>query len=110
MCQLSCHTQGHRGSGHSGATTTTLSLNVNPLTSPADSKAARFRGAALYEIKIDSNGNGLADIAYRIKFSSPTTFSDGTNSQTFTVKRVTGTAARRTEWSGTTVAIGKTSR
>jgi hypothetical protein len=92
------------------ATTTTLALNVNPLTSPADSKGARFRSAALYEIKVDSNGNGLADIAYRIKFSSPTTFSDGTNSQTFTVKRVTGTAARRTEWSGTTIAIGRTSR
>jgi hypothetical protein len=92
------------------ATTTALALNVNPLTSPADSKGARFRGAALYEIKIDSNGNGLADIAYRIKFSSLTTFSDGTNNQTFTIKRATGAAAGRTEWSGTTVAIGKTSR
>jgi uncharacterized protein DUF4331 len=92
------------------ATTTALALNVNPLTAPADTKAARFRQGALYEIKIDSNGNGLADIAYRIKFSSLQTFSDGTNNQTFTVKRATGAAARRTEWSGTTVAVGKTSR
>lgn len=92
------------------ATTTTLALNVNPLTSPADSKGARFRQAALYEIKIDTNGDARADIAYRIKFSAFTTFSDGTNSQTFTIKRATGAAAQRTEWSGATVGIGKTSR
>jgi hypothetical protein len=92
------------------AATTTLALNVNPLTSPADSKGARFRQAALYEIKIDTNGDARADIAYRIKFSGFTSFSDGTSNQTFTVKRATGFAARRTEWTGVTIAVGKTSR
>ena len=93
-----------------GPSTTTIALNVNPLTSPADSASARFRQDALYEIKVDTNGNGAADIAYRVKFSKLTRFSDGTNSQTFTIKRATGAASRRTEWSGTTVASGKTSR
>jgi hypothetical protein len=90
--------------------TTTIAVNVNPLTSPADSKGARFRQAAIYEIKIDTNGNAVADIAYRIKFSNLTRFSDGTSNQTFVIKRAIGAAARRTEWTGTTVAIGKTSR
>src|SRR5258706_5992961 len=92
------------------ATTTTLALNVNPLTSPADTDSARFRQGALYEIKIDTDGNATADIAYRVRFSGFNRFSDGSNNQTFVVKRATGAAARRTEWSGTTVAIGKTSR
>jgi len=89
---------------------TTVALNVNPLTSPADSKGARFRQTALYEIKIDTNGDARADIAYRVKFSGIKIFSDGTNNQTYTIKRATGSAARRTEWSGATVAIGKTTR
>ena len=93
-----------------GPSRTTLALNVNPLTSPADSKGARFRQPALYEIKIDTNGNAVADIAYRIKFSRLASFSDGSNNQTFVIKRATGAAAQRTEWSGTTVATGKTSR
>ena len=92
------------------ASTTTLAVNVNPLTSPADTTGARFRQTALYEIKIDTNGDAVADIAYRIKFSGFTRFSDGTNNQIFTVKRAVGLAARRTEWTGATVAVGRTSR
>ena len=92
------------------ASTTTLAVNVNPLTAPADTKGARFRQTALYEIKVDTTGDAVADIAYRIKFSNLTRFSDGTNTQAFTVKRAVGAAARRTEWTGTTVAVGRTSR
>jgi hypothetical protein len=91
------------------ASTTTLAVNVNPLTSPADTTGARFRQSALYEIKIDTNGDAVADIAYRIKFSGFTHFSDGTNNQIFTVKRTVGLAARRTEWTGAIVAVGRTS-
>lgn len=94
----------------SSPTGTAIALNVNPLTSPADSKAARFRQGALYEIKIDTNGDARADIAYRIKFNSLKHYSDGTNSQTFRVLRATGAAARRTEWSGVKVATGHTTR
>ena len=91
-------------------TGTAIVLNVNPLTSPADSEAARFRRGGLYEIKIDTNLDAKADIAYRIKFGTPTNYSDGTNRQTYRVLRATGAAARRTEWSGTEVAKGVTTR
>lgn len=89
---------------------TTFALNVNPLTAPADTAGARFRQDALYEIKIDTNGDAQADIAYRIKFSSLRTFPDGSNDQVFTVKRAAGAAAQRTEWAGDTVATGRTTR
>ena len=93
-----------------GTTSTTLALNVNPLTSPADSKAARFRQASLYEFKIDTNADAQADIAYRVRFSGLRHFSNGTVDQVYTVRRATGAAARRTEWAGTVVAIGRTTR
>lgn len=92
------------------ANRTALVLNVNPLTSPADSEGARFRQGALYEIKIDTNGDARADIAYRIKFNKLKKFGDGTNSQTYRILRATGAAARRSEWSGVQVARGTTSR
>lgn len=92
------------------ATTTTLALDVNPLTSPADAKGARFRQNALYEFRVDTNRDAQADVVYRVRFSGLRTFSDGTVDQVYTVKRATGSAARRTEWSGTTVAIGRTTR
>ena len=89
---------------------TALALNVNPLTSVPDSKGLRFKQAALYELKVDTNGDARADIAYRVKFSGLRRLSDGTNDQIFTVRRATGAAARRTEWTGTIVAIGRTTR
>ena len=51
---------------------TTLVLNVNPLTSPADSKKARFRTGTLYEFLIDTNLDAAADIAYRVRFTKQT--------------------------------------
>ena len=93
-----------------GAQSTALALNVNPLTAPADSKTTRFRADTLYEIKIDTNSDARADIAYRIRFSHLKHYGDGTVSQTFKVKRATGSAARSTSWTGATVATGTTSR
>src|SRR3982751_980250 len=61
----------------SGASMTTLVLNVDGLMTPADSKAASFRPNALYELKLDRDGNGRADLAYRVRFSAPTRNSDG---------------------------------
>ena len=53
------------GAGH-----TTLVLNVDGLLTPADSKVGRRSGRdALYEIKIDRNQDGMADLAYRVRFS-----------------------------------------
>ena len=87
---------------------TSLILNVNPLMSPGLTKVAKFRQEALYEFKIDTNGDAKADIAYRVKFSALKRYADGATYQTYIIKRATGSAANRTAWSGTTVAIGKT--
>ena len=87
---------------------TTLVVNVNPLTSPADTKTATLNSQALYQVKIDTNLNGFADIAYRIHFGNTRTLSDGAKVQDYVIKRATGAAARGDAWSGTTVAIGHT--
>ncbi|MGH2475087.1 MAG: DUF4331 family protein, partial [Candidatus Limnocylindrales bacterium] len=87
---------------------TTLVLNVNPLTSPADSKKARFRTGTLYEFLIDTNLDASADIAYRVRFTNTRTLSNGSVVQDYTIRRATGAAARRHEWSGATVGRGRT--
>jgi len=87
---------------------TTLILNVNPLTSPADTKTATLNANALYQIKLDTNLDGFADLAYRVKFSNLRTLGDGAKVQDYVIKRATGAAARMDIWSGTTVAIGHT--
>src|SRR5256886_11008158 len=54
-----------------------------------------FAPKALYELRIDTNGDAVADIAYRVRFSS---FADGP--QTATVRRVEGAQAAETGDSG----------
>ena len=92
----------------SSPSSTTLVLNVDGLLTPTDSKTATFRPSALYEIKLDRDQNGVADMAYRVRFSAPTALSDGTRSQTFIVRRAIGAAAASNEWNGAIVAIGHT--
>jgi hypothetical protein len=87
---------------------TTLIMNVNPLTSPASSKTARFATNALYQVKIDVTGDAVADIVYRVRFSDTRFASDGAVVQTYTIKRDTQAAARVDAWTGTTIAIGGT--
>jgi hypothetical protein len=60
-------------------------LNVNPL---APTLATSFCPEALYELKIDTNGDAVADIAYRVRFSDP-----AQGAQTAMVHRATGAAA-----------------
>jgi hypothetical protein len=92
----------------SGASMTTLVLNVDGLMTPADSKAASFRANALYELKLDRDGNGRADLAYRIRFSAPTRNSDGTVTQAYVVRRMVGAGAADNVWTGNVVAVGRT--
>ena len=50
-----------------------LMMNVHPsavVNSPGPSTAEPFAPEALYELKIDTNGDAVADIAYRVRFSS----------------------------------------
>jgi hypothetical protein len=57
-----------------------------------------FSPEALYEFKIDTNGDAIADIAYRVRFSSPT---GGT--QTATLSLVEGPLAAGSDGNGRTI-------
>jgi hypothetical protein len=64
------------------------SLGANP---PGPTSDDAFSTEAIYELKIDTNGDNVADIAYRVRFTSS---KDG--SQTATLRRVEGTQATGT--------------
>ena len=66
-------------------------LNVHPsfrLDSPEPTTTEPFKPGALYEIKIDTNGDAIADICYSVQFASS---EDG--KQTATVRRLQGAQA-----------------
>lgn len=68
-----------------------LILNVHPsfrLDSPEPTTLEPFAPGALYEIKIDTNGDAIADICYSVQFASS---EDG--QQTATVRRIQGLRA-----------------
>ena len=71
------------------------SVTVNP-EGPAP--AEPFAPEAIYELKVDTDGDAVADIAYRVRFSS-----SGGRSQSATVRRVEGSDAAGTGESGQTV-------
>jgi Ohr subfamily peroxiredoxin len=66
-------------------------MNVHPsavVNPPGATTREPFGPEALYELKIDTNGDAVADIAYQVRFSSS---DDG--SQTATLRRVDGAQA-----------------
>jgi hypothetical protein len=66
-------------------------LNVHPsfrLDSPEPTTTEPFAPGALYEIKIDTNGDAIADVCYSVQFASS---ADG--KQTATVRRLQGAQA-----------------
>src|SRR6266852_5552322 len=66
-------------------------LNVHPsfrLDSPEPTTTEAFAPGALYEIKIDTNGDAIADIGYSVQFASS---ADG--KQAATVRRLQGAQA-----------------
>ena len=68
-----------------------LIMNVHPsvvVDPPGPTTAEPFATEALYEFKIDTDSDAVADIAYRVRFSS----SEG-GSQTATLRRVEGAQA-----------------
>ena len=68
-----------------------LIMNVHPsavVEPPGPTTAEPFALDAVYEFKIDTNSDAVADIAYRVRFSST---EDG--SQTATLRRVEGAGA-----------------
>jgi hypothetical protein len=68
------------------------SASVNP---PGQTTPEPFSDRAIYEFKIDTNGDLVADLAYRVTFSR---FENG--AQTATVRRVSGDAAALTDDGG----------
>ena len=62
------------------------SVGVNP---PGPTTPVAFASEAIYELKIDTNGDAEADIAYRVRFTS----SEG-GAQTATLRRVEGAQGR----------------
>jgi hypothetical protein len=78
-----------------------LIMNVHPsaiVDPPGFTTCEPFAPDALYELKIDTNGDAVADIAYGVCFSSS---ADG--SQTATVRRVEGAQAAEAADSGQVV-------
>ena len=73
-------------------------LGVNPA---GPTKAVAFAPEAIYELKIDTNGDNVADIAYRVRFTSS---EDGT--QTATLRRVEGAQAAGTGDDGQIIVEG----
>src|SRR5262249_49472276 len=71
-----------------------LVMNVHPsavVNPPGPTTAEPLAPEALYELKIDTNDDAVADIAYRVRFSAS---QDG--SQTATLRRVEGALAAGT--------------
>ncbi|MGH8432000.1 MAG: DUF4331 family protein, partial [Solimonas sp.] len=89
-----------RGEAASGAV---LAMTVNPLTSPADTAGLRLDPATLYELKVDTNADAVADISYKFRFSG------NDASQDVTITRATGAAAVSNEPGGDVILQGKTS-
>jgi hypothetical protein len=70
-----------------------LIMNVHPafsLLPPGPTTPEPFAADAIYEFKIDTNGDAVADIAYRMRFSA---FANG--KQTAVLRRVEGRPGRR---------------
>src|SRR5881275_2230971 len=71
-----------------------LIMNVHPSAGanpPGPTTAEPFAPEALYELKIDTDGDAVADIAYRVRFAS-----SASGGQTATLRRVEGAQAAGT--------------
>jgi Domain of unknown function (DUF4331) len=80
-----------------------LIMNVHPsdgVNPPGATTAEAFAPDAIYELKIDTDGDDVADIAYRVRFSSES------GAQTATLRRVEGRDAAGTGDGGETIIEG----
>jgi hypothetical protein len=73
-------------------------VSVNP---PGPTTAVAFAPEAIYELKIDTNGDNVADIAYRVRFTSPKS-----GVQTATLRRAEGAKAAATGDDGQIIVDG----
>src|SRR5689334_22547705 len=49
--------------------TAVFDMNVNPLTTPADTANLSLDPGTVYEFKMDTNGDAVADISYKLTVS-----------------------------------------
>src|ERR1700749_1475962 len=85
--------------GESGKSILIMDVHPSAGVNPAGQAVAEaFSPDAIYELKIDTNGDAVPDIAYRMRFSK----SEG-GKQTATVRRVEGAQADETDDSGQVV-------
>ena len=81
-----------------------LIMNVHPsavVNPPGPTTAEPFAPEALYELKIDTDGDAVADIAYRVRFSS-----SESGAQTATLRRALGAEAAGLGDSGQVIVEG----
>jgi hypothetical protein len=81
-----------------------LIMNVHPsvgLKPPGPTTAVPFAPEALYEFKIDTDGDAVADIAYQVRFAS-----SGGQRQTATLRRLEGAQAAATGEGGQLIVEG----
>jgi hypothetical protein len=81
-----------------------LIMNVHPsagVNPPGPTTTEPFAHEALYELKIDTDGDAIADIAFRVRFSP----SEG-GAQTATLRRVEGALAAETDDGGQVIIEG----
>jgi hypothetical protein len=81
-----------------------LIMNVHPsvgVDPPGPTTAEPFAPEALYEIKIDTDGDAVADIAYRVRFAS-----SESGTQIATLRRVEGAQAAGTGEGGQAIVKG----
>jgi Domain of unknown function (DUF4331) len=83
-----------------------LIMNVHPSSGenpPGPTTPEPFAAEALYEIKVDTNADAVADIAYQVRFSSP-----ARGGQTAALRRVEGAQARGMSDGGSLILEGAT--
>lgn len=80
-----------------------LAISVNPLTDPGRTDALRLDPGGLYEFKIDTNGDYLPDVTFKVVVSG-----DGPVQQ-MTLLRAEGAAAVPSDRGGDVVLTGRTS-
>ncbi|CAA9452423.1 MAG: hypothetical protein AVDCRST_MAG02-906 [uncultured Rubrobacteraceae bacterium] len=82
--------------------TTALVFTVNP--DAGKSSPTTFHPGALYEIKLDTDGDAVEDVTYRVTFGDP----DASDTQTLAVRRAGGDAARNPRSEGELLGEGRT--
>lgn len=79
-----------------------FAITVNPLTMPGAKPV--FDANGLYQLRVDNNGDAVADVSYNIDFGT----ANGSSVQSVTVKKATGSSASLLSNTGATIISGNT--